>query len=95
MEIYPNVARATLSMEYAPTISTKSQTIESATKMKPISTREQLPPCVSDGESEVWWYNKDDQAWYIGFPMLMDLEDDNILDKWTHWLPEEVIPIPE
>ena len=60
----------------------------------PIPTAQQLPLCVGDGHDEVWWFNSDDDSWQLGVPLLMDLEDEATIAKWSHWLPKEAIPLP-
>ena len=44
--------------------------------MKPIPTKEKLPPCADDGEDEVWWWDAYNDAWMLGIPLLMDLENE-------------------
>lgn len=71
--------------------------LQSAVQVKPIPTRERLPnsQVMDEGTEEVWWWNMHESAWFIGGPMLMDFEDDDTFDKYTHWLPKEAIVEPE
>ncbi len=63
--------------------------------MKIYKTSEQLPEeCVNTGEYEVWWFNTYEDAWYLGIPMMMDLDDPETGQKWTHWTYESSIPHP-
>lgn len=63
--------------------------------MKPIATKDKLPTtCIEDGSEEVWWWNSEDYSWTIGIAMMMDFEDSNTFEKWTHWLPADQLPEP-
>ena len=65
-------------------------------KQKPIPTSVQLPPSsvIDTGDEEVWWWDSWNDAWMIGMPILMDLDEPKTLERWTHWLPADALPIP-
>lgn len=65
--------------------------------MEPIETKYELPPesVMNNGDENVWWWDSYDDCWRLGTAMLMDFEGDpNLFDRYTHWLPEEQLPIP-
>lgn len=64
--------------------------------MTPIKTSEQLPEqCIQDGSEQVWWWDSYDDCWRLGIALFMDFDNPTVLGRYTHWLPEEAITIPE
>lgn len=69
--------------------------------MKPISLLDRLPPpsVMDHGDEEVWWFNRHDYSWTLGSPLLFDeqsiISEDAPDAKYTHWLPEYAIQMPD